>query len=47
MIFGIIFMALEEDQNVQVNFMMKSTQNQFNWPRKMMNAGNLSTMFYA
>ena len=27
-------MTLEEDQDVQVKFMVKSTQNHFNWPRR-------------
>ena len=31
---GIILMTSEEDQDVQVKFMMKSTQNHFNWPRR-------------
>ena len=27
-------MTSEEDQDVQVKFMMKSAQNHFNWPRR-------------
>ena len=31
---GIILMSSEEDQDVQVKFMMKFSQNHFNWPHR-------------
>ena len=31
---GIILMISEENQDVQVKFMMKSAENHFNWPRR-------------